>query len=68
MKKLILVLIVLLAIGGAVAAYYMNKTTPEPTVTTAQITRGDIVETVGATVCRCVRRSKRPAAPVSGRS
>ena len=49
MKKLILVLIVLLAIGGAVAAYYMNKGTPEPTVSTLQITRGDIVDTVGAT-------------------
>ena len=49
MKKLILVLIVLLAIGGAVAAYYMKKGAPEPVVSTAQISRGDIVETVGAT-------------------
>ena len=49
MKKLILVLIVLLAIGGAAAAYYMKKGAPEPTVTTAQLTRGDIVESVGAT-------------------
>ena len=49
MKKLILVLIVLLAIGGAAAAYYMKKGAPEPTVSTAQITRGDIVESVGAT-------------------
>ena len=49
MKKLILVLIVLVAIGGAAAAYYMKKGAPEPTVSTAQITRGDIVESVGAT-------------------
>ena len=49
MKKLILIIIVLVAIGGAVAAYYMKKNVVEPTVTTAQITRGDIVETVGAT-------------------
>src|SRR5688572_6153756 len=49
MKKLILVLIVLVAIGGAAAAYYMNKAQPEPTVSTAQLTRGDIVESVGAT-------------------
>ena len=49
MKKLILVLIVLVAIGGAAAAYYMKKGAPEPTVTTAQLTRGEIVETVGAT-------------------
>src|SRR5688572_1137126 len=49
MKKLILIIIVLVAIGGAAAAYYMKKNVVEPTVTTAQITRGDIVETVGAT-------------------
>ena len=49
MKKLIVVLIVLVAIGGAAAAYYMKKGAPEPTVSTAQITRGDIVESVGAT-------------------
>ena len=49
MKKLILVLIVLVAIGGAAAAYYMKRGAPEPTVSTAQISRGDIVETVGAT-------------------
>ena len=49
MKKLILVLIVILALGGAAAYYLKAKGTPEPTVTTAQITRGDIVESVGAT-------------------
>jgi len=51
MKKALLIL-VLLAIGGGSAYYYFyvyRKTGPTPTVTTAQITRGDVVETVGAT-------------------
>jgi HlyD family secretion protein len=49
MKKLILTLIVLGVVGGGVAAYYLTKDAPEPTVTTLQITRGDVVDTVGAT-------------------
>lgn len=49
MKKIILTLIVLAAIGGGAAAYYMRKGNVEPTVTTAQITRGDIAEVVQAT-------------------
>ncbi len=34
MKKIILTLIVLAAIGGGTYAYYKSKGTPEPTVTT----------------------------------
>jgi HlyD family secretion protein len=49
MKKLILTLIVLGVVGGGVAAYYLTKGTPEPTVSTLQITRGDVVDSVGAT-------------------
>ena len=49
MKKLILTLIVLGVVGGGAAAYYLTKDGPEPTVTTLQITRGDIVDSVGAT-------------------
>ena len=49
MRKLILTLIVVGVVGGAVAAYYLTKDAPEPTVTTLQVTRGDIVDTVGAT-------------------
>jgi HlyD family secretion protein len=49
MKKLILIVIVLLVIGAGVGAYYYKKGGPEPTVTTLQITRGDIVDQVGAT-------------------
>lgn len=49
MKKLILTFIVLAVIGGGTYAYYKNKGTPEPTVTTLQITRGDIADVVQAT-------------------
>jgi HlyD family secretion protein len=49
MKKLILTLIVLAAIGGGTYAYYKNKSVPEPKVSTAELTRGDVVEAVQAT-------------------
>ena len=49
MKKIILTLIVLAAIGGGVYAYYARKATVEPKATTAQITRGDVAEVVQAT-------------------
>jgi HlyD family secretion protein len=49
MKKLITILIVLIAIGAGGAAYYARRGGPEPTVTTQQISRGDVVDQVGAT-------------------
>jgi HlyD family secretion protein len=49
MKKLILIVIVVLAVGAAVGAYYMRKGGVEPTVTTLPITRGDIAEVIQAT-------------------
>jgi HlyD family secretion protein len=49
MKKLISVIIVLVVIGAGVGAYYYKKGGPEPTITTLQVTRGDIVDQVGAT-------------------
>jgi HlyD family secretion protein len=49
MKKIILTLIVLGVLGAGTYAYYKNKGTPEPTVTTLQISRGDIADTVQAT-------------------
>ena len=49
MKKLILTLIILAAIGAGTYAYYKNKSVPEPKVTTAELTRGDVVEAVQAT-------------------
>jgi HlyD family secretion protein len=49
MKKLILTLIVLAAIGGGTYAYYKTKGNPEPTVSTMELTRGNVVEAVQAT-------------------
>jgi HlyD family secretion protein len=49
MKKLITIILVLVAIGAGVTAYYMRDTRPEPTVTTLPITRGDISDVVQAT-------------------
>src|SRR5688572_11517876 len=49
MKKIILTLIVLGVLGATAYAYYMRKGAPEPTVTTMQLTSGDIAETVQAT-------------------
>jgi HlyD family secretion protein len=49
MKKIILTLIVLAVIGGGTYAYYRSKGTVAPTVSTMQLTRGDIADTVQAT-------------------
>ena len=50
MKKGLLILLILGVIGGSVFAFYAyNRKAPAPTVNTAAITRGDVVDTVGAT-------------------
>ncbi len=49
MKKLILIVFLLAAVGSAGGWYYMRKNTKEPEVRTAQISRGDIVQAVQAT-------------------
>src|SRR5262245_15705191 len=50
MKRALLVLVIVAIVGGSVYAYYSyRKGGVKPTVTTASVTRGDIVETVGAT-------------------
>ena len=49
MKKLITIIILLAVVGGAGGAYYMRKGTKEPEVRTAQLSRGDIVDSVQAT-------------------
>jgi HlyD family secretion protein len=49
MKKLITILLVLLAVGAGGAAYYMRDNRPEPTVTTMPVSRGDVVDVVPAT-------------------
>ena len=50
MKKSLVTLLLLAVIGGSAYAYFKYKDNgPKFTVTTAQISRGDIVDTVGAT-------------------
>ena len=50
MRKLITVAIVILLVAaGAVGAYYYKGRKTDPKIVTAPITRGDIVQTVGAT-------------------
>jgi HlyD family secretion protein len=49
MKKLILIVIVVLAVGAAAGAYYMRKGAVEPTVATLPLTRGDVAEIIQAT-------------------
>ena len=50
MRKAIVTLVALAVLGGGVYGYYnYRKSGPAPTVATAQVTRGDVVDTVGAT-------------------
>ncbi len=50
MKKAIVTLVLLGVLGGSAYGYYRYRSrAPEPTVTTAEIARGDIADTVGAT-------------------
>lgn len=49
MKKLIGLVIVLIAVGVGAGAFYMRRGGPEPKVDTLQITRGDVVDVVPAT-------------------
>ena len=49
MKKLIVILVVLAAVGVGAGAYYRSRTLPEPKVTTMPISRGDVVDAVAAT-------------------
>jgi HlyD family secretion protein len=49
MKRALIGLLIVLAIGAGAGAYYIRRGGPEIQVNTAPITRGDIVDTVGAT-------------------
>src|SRR3954465_13040707 len=48
MKRALIGLLIVLAIGAGAGAYYIRRGGPEIQVNTAPITRGDIVDTVGA--------------------
>src|SRR5437867_8012164 len=49
MKRAITILLLIAAIGAGAGAYYIRRGGPEIQVNTSPITRGDIVDTVGAT-------------------
>jgi HlyD family secretion protein len=49
MKRVITVLLIVAAIGAGAGAYYIRRGGPEISVNTSPITRGDIIDTVGAT-------------------
>lgn len=50
MRKAVAAVVVIVAAAGAGYWYYRSTRTPQlPTVATAAVTRGDIVESVGAT-------------------
>src|SRR5436190_7462646 len=49
MKRWIIAVVLLVAAGGGVGAWYANRNKTEIHVNTAPLTRGDIVDTVGAT-------------------
>ena len=49
MKKFIVFLVIVAALGSGAWAYYAKKNRPEPTVTGMPVTRGDVVEVVQAT-------------------
>src|SRR6187399_135898 len=50
MRKTLLIVVALAVLGAGGYAYYRYSQKPEaPTITMAKVTRGDVVETVGAT-------------------
>src|SRR5436853_621559 len=48
MKRALIGLLIVLAIGAGAGAYYIRRGGPELQVNTSPITRGDIIDTVGA--------------------
>src|SRR6266545_245721 len=49
MKRALIGLLIVVAVGAGAGAYYLRKSAPEVTVNTAPISRGDIIDSVGAT-------------------
>src|SRR6187399_1874886 len=49
MKRAIIAVVLLAVVGGGVGAWYTQRNKAEIQVTTAPLSRGDIVDTVGAT-------------------
>ncbi|HEX5475986.1 MAG TPA: efflux RND transporter periplasmic adaptor subunit [Vicinamibacterales bacterium] len=66
MKKLILIVVVVIAVGVGAGAYYMKRGAGDPQISTLQVTRGDIVQTVGATGTLQAVTTVQVGAQVSG--
>src|SRR2546421_11592044 len=49
MKRAVTVLVIIAAIGAGAGAYYIRRGAPDVQVQTSPISRGDIIDTVGAT-------------------
>src|SRR5437764_10779330 len=49
MKRAVIGLLIVAAVGAGAGAYYMKRGGPDVQIVTSPITRGDIVDTVGAT-------------------
>ena len=49
MKRAIVVLLIIAAIGAGAGAYYYRRSGPEITVNTAAVSRGDVIDSVGST-------------------
>ena len=66
MKKLIPIVIILAVAGAGGWYYYANRPAKEPTITTLQVSRGDIVDGVGATGTLQAVRTVTVGTQVSG--
>ncbi|RPI11101.1 MAG: efflux RND transporter periplasmic adaptor subunit, partial [Actinobacteria bacterium] len=66
MKKTIFTLIVIAAVAASVGGYYYTRPGPEPKVVTATVSRGDIIEAVGATGTLDAVTSVQVGSQVSG--
>src|SRR6478736_3820386 len=49
MKRAIIILLIIAAVGAGAGAYYMRRNSGEIQVNTSPVTRGEIVDTVGST-------------------
>src|SRR5947208_5313481 len=49
MKRAIVILVIIAAVGAGAGAYYMRRNSGEVQVNTLPVTRGEIIDTVGST-------------------
>ena len=66
MKKTIITLIVIAAVAASVGGYYYTRPGPEPKIATATVSRGDVIESVGATGTLDAVTSVQVGSQVSG--